>query len=90
MPRFSAGHDAEVCDRLSIGATIIKQPDFISPEDHPTVELVKNSYQPSKAKLEEEIPPLDLPGDSPMEKFQHALKVLSQPVNVTFLRRPKS
>jgi len=66
-----------------------KHPDFVPPEDRPTLELVKNSYQPSKAELEEEIPPLDLPGDTPMEKFQHALKVLTQPVNITFIRRPK-
>ena len=62
---------------------------LIPPDRRPCVEVVSPDYQLSKARLEEEIPPLNLPGGSPIEKFQHALEVLNQPANVTFLRRPK-
>ena len=64
-------------------------PEVIPSEERPAVEPVNSSYRPSEAELGKKLPSLDLPGDSPMEKFQHALNVLTQPANVTFLRRPK-
>ena len=60
-----------------------KNPDFIPPEDRPTIELVHPSYQPSKAELEEVIPP---PGLSP----EALAKALLRPVNVKYIRRPKN
>lgn len=62
--------------------TETKHPDFIPPEQRPTVELVHPSYQPSKAELEEVIPPPDMTAEE-------MAKALLKPVNIRYVRRPK-
>ncbi len=47
----------------------------------PTVELVKSDYQPTKAELEEDIR-MDV-------TFEEAVKVLTQPVKIRWINRPK-
>ena len=54
-----------------------------------TVELVKSSYQPTKAELEEEIS-LDIPGDSVLERMEHLAKAMMQPVNIRWISKPRS
>ena len=58
--------------------------------DNPrTVELVKSSYQPTKAEKEEEIS-LDIPGDSVLERMESLAKALVRPVNVRWISKPRS
>lgn len=52
-----------------------------------TVKLVKSSYQPNKADLEEDFR-LDVPGDSTLEKFKKLTRSMVQPVNVRWIPKP--
>ena len=54
-----------------------------------TVELVKSSYQPTKAELEEEIS-LDIPGDSILERMENLAKAMMRPVNIRWINKPRS
>lgn len=58
-----------------------RAPDFIPPEDRPTVELVHPSYQPSKAELEEPIQPPDM-------SAEEMARAILRPVNIRYVRRP--
>ena len=54
-----------------------------------TVELVKSSYQPTKAELEEEVS-LDIPGDSVLERMENLAKAMMRPVNIRWINKPRS
>ena len=54
-----------------------------------TVELVKHSYQPSKAELEEEIS-LDIPGGSVLERMENLAKAVRGPIKIRRIGRPRS
>ena len=54
-----------------------------------TVELVKSSYQPTKAEKEEEIS-LDIPGDSALARMENLAKAMMRPVNVRWINKPRS
>ena len=50
-----------------------------------TIELVKSSYQPTKAELEEEIS-LEVPGETAMDRLGNLTRAMVQPVNIGGLR----
>ena len=54
-----------------------------------TVELVKSSYQPTKAEKEEETS-LHIPGDSVLERMENLAKAMVRPVNVRWISKPRS
>lgn len=54
-----------------------------------TVEVVKSSYQPTKAEKEEEIN-LGLTGDSVLERMEHLAKAMMRPVSVRWISKPRS
>lgn len=54
-----------------------------------TVELVKSSYQPTKAEQEEEIS-LDIPGDTVLERMENLAKAMIRPVNIRWISKPRS
>lgn len=54
-----------------------------------TVELVKSSYQPSKAEMEEEFS-VDIPGDTVEERMANLGRALTQTVNVRLIDKPRN
>ena len=55
-----------------------------------TVEMVKSSYQPTKAELEEEIE-LDFPeGLSDSERFEALGDAMVQPVKARWIEKPRN
>ena len=54
-----------------------------------TVELVKHSYQPTKAELEEEIG-LDIPGDTIEARMETLARAVKGPVKFRKIDRPRS
>ena len=54
-----------------------------------TIELVKSSYQPNKAELEEDFR-LEVPGDSPLDKLRRLTRSMVQPVNVRWISKPRT
>lgn len=53
-----------------------------------TVELVRSSYQPTKAEREEEIR-LDVPGNSDWDRFVSLTRAMVQPVEIEWVDRPE-
>lgn len=54
------------------------------------IELVKPSYQPTKAKKEEEFS-LDFPADlTEGERFERLTRSVVQPVNIRWIDKPRS
>ena len=58
-----------------------RDPNFVPPNERPVVEVVKPSYQPSKADLEAD---LRVPAT-----FKDAIKALVRPVKIRYIRRLK-
>ena len=54
-----------------------------------TIELVKSSYQPSKAELEEDVRE-DIPGDTAMHKLRNLTRAMVEPVKVRWIDKPRS
>lgn len=54
-----------------------------------TVELVKSSYQPSKAELEEEIP-VRPTGETVMDRVWNLPNAMPQPIKPRWIDRPRS
>ena len=54
-----------------------------------TVEVVKSSYQPNKAELEEEFD-LDVPGDTALENFKRLTRAMVQSVNARLISKARS
>jgi hypothetical protein len=54
-----------------------------------TAEVVRSSYQPTKAELEEEVR-LDIPGDTVEDRMKNLAKAMQGPVNFRFLNRPRT
>lgn len=50
--------------------------------DHPTIELVKDTYQPTKAELEEDM--------RVRADFEELACALVQPVNVRWIEQPRT
>lgn len=55
----------------------------------PTVELVKSTYQPTKAEKEEEIS-LDIPGETIADRMSRLAQAVRGPVKIRWLSRPRS
>ena len=53
------------------------------------VELVKSDYQPTKAELEQELEPLDVPGKTVNERMETLARELLQPVKLRRIDRPR-
>ena len=58
-------------------------------KDPRTIELVKSSYQPSKAELEEEVRE-DIPGGTAMHKLRNLTRSMVEPVKVRWIDKPRS
>ena len=54
-----------------------------------TVEIVRSYYQPTKAELEEELEPLDIPGRTADQRMRNLTAGLQQPVKVRRIDRPR-
>ena len=54
-----------------------------------TVELVKSSYQPSKAELEDEFQ-LDIPGDTTMQRLKNLTRAMVQPIKPRWIGKPRT
>ncbi len=54
-----------------------------------TVELVKSSYQPSKAEQEEERG-LDIPGKTIAGRMSKLARAIKGPVNIRWIDKPRS
>ncbi len=54
-----------------------------------TIELVKKTYNPTKAELEEGFK-LDVPGDTVLEKMKNLTGAVTRPVKVRGLDRPRT
>ena len=54
-----------------------------------TVEIVRSDYQPTKAELEEELEPLDIPGRTTDQRMRNLTTGLQQPVKVRRIDRPR-
>lgn len=54
-----------------------------------TVELVKSSYQPTKAELEEEIP-VRPTGETAMDRIGNLADAVLQPIKPRWIDRPRS
>ena len=54
-----------------------------------TVELVKSSYQPTKAELEEEFS-VDVPGETVEERMDALGRALTRPVAARWIDKPRS
>ena len=54
-----------------------------------TVELVKSTYQPTKAEKEEEIS-LDIPGETIADRMRNLAKAVKGPVNIRLINRPRT
>ena len=50
--------------------------------DHPTIELVKDAYQPTKAELENDV--------RVEAEFEELARALVQPVNVRWISKPRN
>ena len=57
-------------------------------KDGRTIELVKSSYQPNKAELEEDFR-LDVPGGTPLEKFKGLTRAMVQRSTCSGLPNPE-
>ena len=55
----------------------------------PTVELVRSSYQPTKAELEEEFS-VDVPGDTVEERLENLGRAVTRSVNIRWIDRPRN
>lgn len=55
-----------------------------------TVELVKSSYQPSKAELEDDSPLKFPAGMSVTERMEALSKAMLKPINPRWIDRPRS
>lgn len=53
-----------------------------------TIELVKHSYRPTKAELEEEIS-LDIPGETIEDRMKNLSKAVKGTVNIRRTGRPR-
>ena len=53
------------------------------------VELVTSDYQPTKAELEEELEPLDIPGRMVDRRMKKLVRALSQLVKLRRTDRPR-
>ena len=53
------------------------------------VEVVKSSYQPTKAELEGEIQ-LDIPGETHWNRFVNLTRAVVQPVRLRHIEKPRS
>ena len=53
-----------------------------------TIELVKNTYNPTKAELEDEFS-LDVPGGTALERLRTLTKAMVQPVKVRWIGKPR-
>lgn len=53
-----------------------------------TVELVRNTYQPSKAEMEEEFQ-VDAPGTNTLDRMAAITRAVTQPVKVRWVDRPR-
>ena len=54
-----------------------------------TIELVRSSYQPTKAEKEEGVR-LDVPGETILERMERLGRALTSPVNVRWIDKPRS
>ena len=64
-------------------------PKTSTPKPKPrTIEVVKSTYQPTKAEREE-VFSLDIPGDTVMERMQNMARALTDPVKIRWIDRPR-
>jgi hypothetical protein len=54
-----------------------------------TIELVKSTYQPTKAEKEEKIR-LDVPGETTMDRMRNLAIAIRGPVNIRWISRPRT
>ena len=58
-------------------------------EHRPTVELVRSSYQPTKAEIEE-VFSVDVPGDTVEERMAALGRAVTRTVGVRWVERPRN
>ena len=51
-------------------------------QTRPTIEIVRNDYQPSKSELEADVSLHNVPGETIHERARNLAKALIRPVNV--------
>ena len=56
-------------------------------ETREDIELVKSTYQPTKAEVQEEFSP-SIQGDSILERMENVARILLRPVNIRWIDRP--
>ena len=54
-----------------------------------TVELVRSTYQPTKADMEEEFVP-KVSGDTVLDRMQNVARALTEPVKIRWIDRPRA
>ena len=53
-----------------------------------TVELIKSTYQPTKAEKEQEFS-LDIPGETIADRMSKLAKAVKGPVNIRWIAKPR-
>lgn len=54
-----------------------------------TIEVVRSTYQPTKAKVEEEFS-INVRADTVLERMKELGRVLTEPVNIRWIDKPRN